>query len=43
MWLVCIGKLFSDIWAVTGFMTTVRNKQGYQAIPTSDKLGANKK
>lgn len=33
MWFVCVGKLFSDIWAVTGFMSTVRNKQAYQALP----------
>lgn len=26
MWLISIGKLFSDLWAVTGFMSTIRNK-----------------
>ena len=26
MWFICIGKLFSDYWAVSGFMSTVKNK-----------------
>ena len=30
MWLICVGKLFSDLWAVTGFMTTIKNKLHYQ-------------
>jgi hypothetical protein len=33
MWFICIFKLFFDIWAVTGFMSTIKNKQSYQAIP----------
>lgn len=30
MWLICVGKLFSDLWAVTGFMSTIKNKLHYQ-------------
>lgn len=29
MWLVCIIKLFTDLWAVIGFMSTVQNKLPY--------------
>lgn len=33
MWAICIGKLFSDLWAMTGFMSTLKNKQAYQSLP----------
>lgn len=36
MWFICIGKLFSDWWAVSGFMTTIKNKQLYQSLPQEE-------
>lgn len=33
MWLVCVIKLFTDLWSLIGFMDTIRNKQLYQKVP----------
>ena len=33
MWMICIGKLFLDIWVLSGFMKTIRNVHPYAAIP----------
>lgn len=30
MWFICVGKLFSDIWALRGFMSTLKNKLTYE-------------
>jgi hypothetical protein len=32
MWLVSIIKLFTDLWAVIGFMSTIQNKQPYHIV-----------
>ena len=33
MWMICIGKLFLDMWVLYGFMKTIRNVLPYSAIP----------
>ena len=41
MWLICVGKMGLDLWAVWGFLgTVVRNKGGYVQVPGKDKLEA---
>ena len=32
MWVICIGKLFNDLWVLVGFMKTIKNVQLYQKL-----------
>ena len=36
MWIVCLCKLFSDLWALAGFMSTIKNVHSYQPISQNE-------
>lgn len=34
MWVICICKLFLDLWVLTGFLKTLRSIQSYEQLPS---------
>ena len=36
MWIVCLIKLFLDLWVMCGFMKTIRNVHPYQAVSSNE-------
>lgn len=38
LWIISLFKLGLDTWVLIGFMATITNRAGYQALPDSDPI-----